>query len=54
LITVRPPRGEELQQHQLHGRAYLLLADGEMEISQDSSCAARGSGRSSHSEPNEG
>jgi hypothetical protein len=38
LITIRPPRGEELQQHQLHERAYLLLADGEMEISQDSSC----------------
>jgi hypothetical protein len=26
------PRGEELQEHPVHQRAYLLVADGEIEI----------------------
>jgi hypothetical protein len=35
LIAIRLPGREELQGHQVHERALLLVADGEIEISQD-------------------
>jgi hypothetical protein len=31
-IAIRPPSGEELQQHHIHERAYLDVADGEIEM----------------------
>jgi quercetin dioxygenase-like cupin family protein len=52
-IAIRLPGGEELQEHQVHERAYLLVADGEIEISQNGSSVTGGPGFLSHFEPNE-
>jgi quercetin dioxygenase-like cupin family protein len=52
-IAIRLPSGEELQEHQVHERAYLLLVDGQIEISEDGSRASGGPGFPSHFEPNE-
>jgi quercetin dioxygenase-like cupin family protein len=32
VIAIQLPAGEELQEHQVHERAYLLVADGEVEV----------------------
>ena len=34
-IAILLPAGEELQEHQVHERAYLFVADGEIEISHE-------------------
>lgn len=52
-IAIRLPGGEELQEHQVHERAYLLVADGEIEICQDGSSVIGGAGFLTHFEPNE-
>jgi quercetin dioxygenase-like cupin family protein len=52
-IAVRLPGGEEVQEHQVHERTYLLVADGEIEIVQDGTKTSGGSGFVSHFEPNE-
>jgi quercetin dioxygenase-like cupin family protein len=52
-IAIRLPGGEELQEHQVHERAYLLVADGEIEIRDDGSSVKGGTGFLSHFEPNE-
>jgi quercetin dioxygenase-like cupin family protein len=52
-IAIRLPAGEELQEHQVHERAYLLVADGEIEVSQDGQSVTGGTGFVSHFEPNE-
>lgn len=52
-IAIRLPAGEELQEHQVHERAYLLVIDGEVEISQDGSSATGATGFLSHFGPNE-
>ena len=52
-IAINLPAGEELQEHQVHERAYLLVADGEIEVSQDAGSVSGGPGFLSHFEPNE-
>jgi quercetin dioxygenase-like cupin family protein len=52
-IAILLPGGEELQEHQVHERAYLLVADGEIEISGDGRHMSGGTGFMSHFEPNE-
>src|SRR5947199_3094010 len=52
-IAINLPAGEQLQEHQVHERAYLLVADGEIEVSQDGRAVAGGPGFLSHFEPNE-
>lgn len=52
-IAVHLPAGEELQEHQVHERTYLLVADGEIEIVQDGAATSGGPGFVSHFEPNE-
>lgn len=52
-IAIHLPGGEELQEHQVHERAYLVVADGEIEISQDGTSVTGGSGLVSHFDPNE-
>ena len=52
-IAIHLPGGEQLQEHQVHERAYLLVADGEIEISHQGSSVAGGTGFLSHFEPNE-
>jgi quercetin dioxygenase-like cupin family protein len=52
-ITISLPRGEELQEHQVHERAYLFVVDGEVEISHDGKSVSGGCGLLAHFEPNE-
>ena len=52
-IAIRLPSGEELQEHQVHGRTYVLVVDGEVEIAQDGSSVTGGIGFLSPFEPNE-
>jgi quercetin dioxygenase-like cupin family protein len=52
-IAINLPAGEELQEHQVHERAYLLVADGEIEIAKDGQTVSGGPGFLSHFEPNE-
>ena len=52
-IAIQLPAGEELQEHQVHERAYLLVAAGEIEIAQDDQQVTGGPGFLSHFEPNE-
>jgi quercetin dioxygenase-like cupin family protein len=40
-IAITLPAGEELQEHQVHERAYLVVIDGEVEV-QDSEAAITG------------
>ena len=35
VIAINLPEGEALQDHQVHERAYLVVADGEVEVEQD-------------------
>jgi hypothetical protein len=49
-IAIRLPSGE---QHRVHERAYLLVADGEIEISQDGNSVTGDTGFLSPFEPNE-
>jgi quercetin dioxygenase-like cupin family protein len=52
-IAINLPAGEELQEHQVHERAYLLVAGGEIEVSKDGQTVTGGPGFLSHFEPNE-
>jgi quercetin dioxygenase-like cupin family protein len=52
-IAILLPAGEELQEHQVHERAYLLVANGEIEISNSAGSVTGGSGFLSHFAPNE-
>jgi quercetin dioxygenase-like cupin family protein len=52
-IAILLPAGEELQEHQVHERAYLIVADGEIEISGDGRSVRGGPGMLSHFAPNE-
>jgi quercetin dioxygenase-like cupin family protein len=52
-IALRLASGGELQEHQVHERAYLLVADGDIEISQNGRSVTGGTGFLTHFEPNE-
>jgi quercetin dioxygenase-like cupin family protein len=52
-IAIQLPAGEELRDHQVHERAYLFVADGEVEVSQDGRVVTGGPGLLSHFEPAE-
>lgn len=52
-IAILLPAGEELQEHQVHERAYLLVADGEIEVDQGDRRVTGGPGFLSHFAPNE-
>jgi quercetin dioxygenase-like cupin family protein len=52
-IAIHLPAGEELQEHQVHERAYLLVADGEVAISHDGDTVTGGPGFLAHFGPNE-
>ena len=53
LIAIHLPAGEELQMHQVHERAYLVVVGGEVEIVQDGGGTTGGPGFLAHFEPNE-
>ncbi len=52
-IAILLPAGEQLQEHQVHERAYLFVADGEIEVSKDGRTVTGGPGFLSHFEPAE-
>ena len=53
VIAINLPAGEELQEHQVHERAWVMVAGGEVEIEQDGQAVAGGSGFVAHFEPNQ-
>jgi len=52
-VAINLPAGEELQEHQTYERVYLVVAEGELEISQDGETATGGAGSMWHFEPGE-
>jgi quercetin dioxygenase-like cupin family protein len=52
-IAISLPAGEELQEHQVHERTYMIVVEGEISISADGGSASGGPGFLSHFEPNE-
>ena len=52
-IAIHLPAGEELQEHQVHERSYLIVVDGEIEVDGHGRSERGGSGFASHFEPNE-
>ena len=44
VIAIQLPAGEELQDHQVHERAYLLVADGEVEVASAAGTETGGAG----------
>jgi quercetin dioxygenase-like cupin family protein len=53
VIAINLPGGEELQDHQVHERAYLVVVDGEIEVWQDGQTETGGAGFLAHFEPKE-
>lgn len=53
VIALNLPAGEELQEHQVHERAWVVVAGGEVEIEQDGSTVSGGPGLVAHFKPNE-
>jgi quercetin dioxygenase-like cupin family protein len=52
-IAIHLPAGEQLQEHQVHERTYLVVADGEIEVTKDGRTIAGAAGFVSHFEPRE-
>jgi len=53
VIAINLPAGEGLQEHQVHERAYLVVAEGEIEVEHDERVVTGGPGFLAHFEPNE-
>jgi quercetin dioxygenase-like cupin family protein len=53
VIAINLPAGEELQEHQVHERAWLVVADGEIEIAQAGEKVSGGPGFLAHFPPRE-
>jgi quercetin dioxygenase-like cupin family protein len=53
VIAINLPAGELLQEHQVHERAYLVVAAGHIEVEQDGSVETGGPGYVAHFDPNE-
>ncbi|MET0616114.1 MAG: cupin domain-containing protein [Thermoleophilaceae bacterium] len=51
VIAINLPAGEQLQEHQVHERAWVMVAAGEVEIEQDGSTVSGGPGFVAHFEP---
>ncbi len=52
-IAINLPAGELLQEHQVHERAYLIVASGEIEIEDGGGTESGGPGFVAHFDPNE-
>jgi quercetin dioxygenase-like cupin family protein len=52
LIAINLPAGEMLQDHQVHERAYLVVAGGEVELEQDGTTESGGPGFLAHWDAN--
>jgi quercetin dioxygenase-like cupin family protein len=53
VIAINLPAGEELQEHEVHERAYLAVASGEIEVDQGSDTVKGGPGFLAHFSPQE-
>jgi quercetin dioxygenase-like cupin family protein len=53
VIVINLPAGELLQEHQVHERAYLVVAAGEVEVESDGGSTSGGPGFLAHFPPNE-
>jgi quercetin dioxygenase-like cupin family protein len=53
VIAINLPAGEALREHQVHERAYLVVAGGEVEIEQDGRTESGGPGFVAHFAANE-
>jgi quercetin dioxygenase-like cupin family protein len=53
VIAINLPAGEQLQEHQVHERAWVMVAAGQVEIEQDGSTVSGGPGFVAHFEPRE-
>src|SRR4051794_28763135 len=53
VIAINLPAGEQLQDHQVHERAYLMVAAGEIEVDQNGETSSGGAGFLAHFEPKE-
>jgi quercetin dioxygenase-like cupin family protein len=53
VIAINLPAGEQLQEHQVHERAWVLVAAGEVEFDQDGSAVSGGPGFVAHFDPNQ-
>ena len=53
VIALNLPSGEQLQDHQVHERAYLFVLDGEIELTADGGSQTAGTGFVAHFEKNE-
>ena len=52
-IVIQLPAGEQLQEHQVHERAYVFVVEGEITIDHKSDTVTGGPGLLAHFEPNE-
>lgn len=52
-ILIRLPAGEQLQEHQVHERAYVVVVDGEIEITGTDGSVSGGSGLLAVFDPHE-
>jgi quercetin dioxygenase-like cupin family protein len=53
VIAINLPGGERLQEHQVHERAWLVVASGEIELEQGGETVTGGPGLLAHFEPGE-
>ena len=53
VIAIHLPAGEELQEHQVHERAFLFVSDGEVEVAQGNEVVSGGAGLLAHFDPTE-
>ena len=53
VIAINLPAGEELQEHQVHERAFLVVATGEVEVENGGGAKSGGPGFLAHFDPNE-
>jgi len=53
VVVINLPGGEELQDHQVHERAYLVVTDGEIEVVKDGESRTGRAGFLAHFEPKE-
>ena len=53
VIAINLPSGEQLQEHQVHERAYVFVTDGEIEVTCNGTSLSGGPGFLAHFEKNE-
>ena len=53
VIGINLPGGERMQEHEVHERAFLVVADGEIEIAQGDETTTGGPGFVAHFDPKE-